>query len=358
MSDNAPPQWHKITSRSLRLGNLKVPRNYTARNHEKRDSSRDSSDVSFPFPETILIAFFTALLYMMTASFEFGYRDAFNVDYNPSIGVAEITDSLYIFLLPLALSLAVSLLIAFIPSFSRRGSLTEFLFLLFPIVFLSICSLISTSVLKPFYGSTLILVPIMFSYYAIDERVVNFLRKLLHLDRASPHRIRINRIPQLLLGGVALSIFAYETGGREANYFEDDEVTICAEDVAHKHDRILVLKSSELFICASANWQKGIVFADFEYFKLPDSGDPKYFRIAKFCPQCIGVEPLDEKWQPAVSCPPPVDPLNNAWDRLLSRLHLRSAVLFGCKLGGPLGPCRSRAERDPAAAQPRDPHIP
>jgi hypothetical protein len=125
MSDNAPPQWHKITSRSLRLGNLKVPRNYTARNHEKRDSSRDSSDVSFPFPETILIAFFTALLYMMTASFEFGYRDAFNVDYNPSIGVAEITDSLYIFLLPLALSLAVSLLIAFIPSFSRRGSLTE-----------------------------------------------------------------------------------------------------------------------------------------------------------------------------------------------------------------------------------------
>jgi hypothetical protein len=86
-------------------------------NNARDGEPKNQGEISVPITETIIIALLTAFFYMMTSSYEFGYREAFALDYNQAIGPAEITGAMSTFLLPLASALAISFVIAIIISF-------------------------------------------------------------------------------------------------------------------------------------------------------------------------------------------------------------------------------------------------
>jgi hypothetical protein len=235
--------------------------------------------------EAILVAGLTGVLYMMTSAREVGYQDLFGFRYI-ALDTSDITDAAQRFAVPLVLGLALSLAASFLTSLVPRFRQVPLGDIVFPLAPLCFAPVLWYDFEPRRYFSPE-LWELLIAYYVLDHSFITWLGKLLRRPDAPASAKPYLRIAQATAAALVMIVFAYDTGRREA--VEQQLVMFCPGESAPDEAWIVVQQTGDLTICAALNQTKHIVYREFRYFKIPDGGEPKTFKVQTLEAKSIGV---------------------------------------------------------------------
>ncbi|HZH10643.1 MAG TPA: hypothetical protein VEZ24_09765 [Microvirga sp.] len=237
--------------------------------------------------EAVFLGLATAVVYMMTSTYQYGFQSQYGLTYL-SVGIEDITWTVRIFIVPTIVSVAGSILAAAIRVHLIPRPLTSiqsYFFIYLPIIaFLAAFFMINQNILKSVSWELYLLVGV---YYSLDPILIGAITD--RLGRASDKSSVTShlRALQISAASLILIVFSYDCGRRDALNKEWYEVCVVKGETEF---RVALHKVGDLAICAKANWEKEIIYADFGFIKI-DADKPVVFKATIFRPQMIGIAP-------------------------------------------------------------------